>query len=85
PGEAGENGKMKIMKHHTKGCMVAIFSSSILSEKLIGKTKEEILKITPEDLLKILEVELTMSRLKCAMLPLLAIQKALSGHSGVTR
>jgi len=72
-----ENKKIKIIKHQTDGCMVAIFSASMLSEKLIGKTTEEILKMTPEDLLKLLDVELTMSRLKCAMLPLMAIQKAL--------
>lgn len=65
------------IKHQTKGCLVSVFSASILSEKLIGKTIDEVLKITPEDLLKLLGVTLTMSRLKCAMLPLMAIQKSL--------
>jgi NifU-like protein involved in Fe-S cluster formation len=71
------NLKLEIIKHETVGCMVATFSTSVLSEKLIGKTVNEVLKTTPEDLLKLLQVELSMSRLKCAMLPLMAIQKAL--------
>ncbi len=71
--------KMVKISHQTTGCLVAIFSASISSEKLVGKTTDEVLKMTPDDLLKLLSVELTMSRLKCAMLPLMAIQRALKG------
>jgi nitrogen fixation NifU-like protein len=72
-----ENGELKTIKHKTNGCLVSKFSASVLSEKLVGKTPEEVLKITPQDLTKILGVQLTMSRTKCALLPLLAIQRAL--------
>ena len=72
--------KVKEIKHQTNGCMVAIFSASMLSEKLIGKSVEEVSKMTPDDLLKLLGVELTMSRIKCALLPLMATQKALTRH-----
>lgn len=71
------NYVLREIRHETSGCLVVKFSASVLSEKLVGKTTAEVLKMTPEDLLKILGVELTMSRLKCAMLPLMAIQKAL--------
>lgn len=75
------NLKFKSIKHQTSGCLVAKFSASMLSEKLIGKTVAEVLKMRPEDLLRLLKIELTMSRIKCAMLPLLAIQKALKNES----
>jgi len=72
-----KGAKVQAISHQTDGCMVAKFSASVLSEKLVGKTVEEVQKMTPQDLTKLLGVELTMSRLKCAMLPLMAIQKAL--------
>jgi nitrogen fixation protein NifU and related proteins len=75
-----ENKKIAKISHQTDGCMVAIFSASMLSEKLIGKTTNEVSALTPDDLLRILGVELTLSRIKCALLPLLAIQKALKNQ-----
>ncbi len=72
-----KNEKLTAIKHQTEGCLVARFSASVLSEKLVGKTTTEVLQMTPEDLLKLLGVELTPSRTKCALLPLMAIKKAL--------
>lgn len=71
------NYELREISHRTEGCLVAIFSASILSEKLVGKTVNKILKMTSEDLLKLLDIKLTMSRRQCAMLPLMAIQRAL--------
>lgn len=69
--------KIEAVSHQTEGCLVSVFSASILSGELVGKTTAEVLAMTPEDLLKLLGVELTPSRTKCALLPLMAIQKAL--------
>ncbi len=71
------NGKITAISHETDGCAVAIAGASILSEKLVAKSPEEISKLTEKDLVKILKVKLTPSRIKCALLPLLALQKAL--------
>ncbi len=75
------NYELREIKHQTDGCLVCKFSASMLSEKLIGKTIGEVLKMGPEDCLKLLKIELTMSRLNCALLPLLAIQKALKNEN----
>ncbi len=74
-----ENDKLKEIKHETRGCLVAIVSASVLSEKIIGKSTKEIKEMKAEDLMALIGMELTTSRIRCAMLPLLAIQKALKG------
>ncbi|MBI3559196.1 iron-sulfur cluster assembly scaffold protein [Candidatus Gottesmanbacteria bacterium] len=76
-----KNYELREIRHQTTGCLVCKFSASMLSEKLIGKTVKEVLKMETEDCLKLLKIKLTMSRLKCALLPLLAIQKALKNEN----
>jgi nitrogen fixation NifU-like protein len=69
-----EDGKIKDVKFDGHGCAVSIASSSILTEELKGKTIEEAKKMNKDKLLALLGVELTTSRIKCATLPLEALQ-----------
>ncbi len=64
--------KNKKIKYEIEGCAVATASASMLSEINLDKIK----KMTEKDLIKVLGFELTPARIKCAMLPLLAIKKA---------
>lgn len=61
-------------------CMVAIASSSLLTDELRGKTVEEATSFTKEDILKMLGVDLTTSRVKCAILVLDALTSALEEY-----
>lgn len=44
--------KIEKLKWRTFGCASAIASTSVFSEMVIGKTIEEALKITPQDIIK---------------------------------
>ncbi|MFC1625305.1 iron-sulfur cluster assembly scaffold protein [Patescibacteria group bacterium] len=44
--------KIKKLKWRTFGCATAIASTSVFSEMVIGKTIEQALKITPQDIIK---------------------------------
>ena len=59
------------------GCAISQASTSLLSEYSIGKTVAEAQNFTPQNLLELLGVELTPARLKCALLSLETLQKAL--------
>ncbi|PJE63995.1 Fe-S cluster protein [Candidatus Roizmanbacteria bacterium CG10_big_fil_rev_8_21_14_0_10_45_7] len=60
------------------GCAISIASASILFESLLGKTIAQIQRITTEDILASLHThQLTPARLKCALLPLEAVHRAL--------
>lgn len=58
------------------GCAINQASASMLTEQAKGKTIEEIQSYTTEDILKLLGTSLTPTRIKCAVLPLQVLQKA---------
>lgn len=60
-----------------QGCAISTASASILSEKLKGKSLKQIEKLTEKDIFKMLGLEINPARIKCAMLPLVTIKKAL--------
>ena len=60
-----------------KGCVVCIASASILTEHLEGMDIEGVKDFSREDFLKLLGLNLTPTRVKCAMLPLAAIKKGI--------
>ena len=62
------------------GCAVSIASASLLTGFVTGMSKEDIMKLKKEDVIKLLGIELSPSRLKCALLPLETIQAALISH-----
>jgi nitrogen fixation NifU-like protein len=64
-----------------RGCAISQASMSILSEEMLGMKKDEILKISSDDIIDIVGVDLGPTRLKCALLGLSAVKKALKGVS----
>jgi nitrogen fixation NifU-like protein len=73
------DGKIVDAKFHGDACSVSIISSALLTEHIIGKTVEEAKKITKEELLEMIGLNLTTSRVKCATLVLSALEGALEG------
>lgn len=72
-------GKITEIKHSGNGCAISQVSASLLTEALKGKTLEEARGMHKEDVLKLLQIDLSRnpSRMKCALLPLEVLQKAL--------
>ena len=58
------------IKFNGYGCIISQASASMLSEKVKGRKLEEIKKIKKEEILKMLGIELSGIRLKCALLSL---------------
>lgn len=73
-----EDGKLKDLRFVGEGCSIAIASASILSQEIKGKDIKDIEEMNVEDVLSLIGIDLTMSRQKCAMLSLDAIQNALN-------
>ena len=71
------DGVIKDAKFDGPACAVSVISSEILVEELIGKSVEEARKFNKEDLLKLINLDLTTSRVKCAILVLDALKGAL--------
>ncbi len=60
-----------------EGCAINQASASMLTEKVKGMDVGAVMKLTLDDVQSLLGTTLTPSRVKCAVLPLEAIQKAI--------
>lgn len=72
------NSILKDIKFKGQGCAISIASASMLTEKAKGKKKEDLIKWDKDFIIKMLGIELNVNRIKCALLPLEALQKILN-------
>lgn len=68
---------MKDIRFNGEGCAISQASASMLTEKVKNLDTKNILSLTLEDIIALLGTTLTPSRIKCAMLPLEVLQKAI--------
>lgn len=72
-----KKGKIQDIKFSGSGCAISQASASMLTEVVKGKTIEQAKKINNDDIYKMLAVPLSPSRVKCALLGLYTMKKAL--------
>jgi nitrogen fixation NifU-like protein len=74
-----KDGKVAEAKFMGKGCAISQASASLFTGFLKGKKESELAAIKPGDVLKLIKIDLSKnpSRMKCALLPLDALKKAL--------
>lgn len=58
------------------GCAISTASSSMLTDHVKGMSLEKVRAIDKDILLKLIGIELSPSRIRCALLPLEALSKA---------
>ncbi|MFH0898896.1 MAG: iron-sulfur cluster assembly scaffold protein [bacterium] len=59
------------------GCVISQAAASMLTELCTGKTVDDILALTKDDIIKLLGIQLGPVRLKCAVLALQALHKGI--------
>jgi nitrogen fixation NifU-like protein len=64
-----------------RGCAISQASASLLTDEIKGKTVEEVEKMTPDDLLDLIGIEISPARLKCALLSLDTVARALADEA----
>lgn len=70
-----KDGKISKIAFSGEGCAISMASASMLTEFAKGKKIEELKILAPDSIIKMLGIEITASRLKCALLPLEALKK----------
>ncbi len=71
-----EDGKIIDIGFSGSGCAISQAASSMLTEKILGKTWQEIQEMTNEKVFEMLGVPISPARVKCALLALVAAKKA---------
>jgi nitrogen fixation NifU-like protein len=74
-----ETGKVADGRFDGRGCAISQASADLLIESVIGKPVEEVKKLSKQDILDLLGIELGPVRLKCALLPLKVLKAGVYG------
>jgi len=72
-----EDGKVAGVGFTGRGCAISQASASLLTDELRGKTLEEAGALGRQDVLDLLGIDISPARLKCALLSLDTLHRAL--------
>jgi nitrogen fixation NifU-like protein len=70
-------GKVAAVGFTGRGCAISQASASLLTDEIKGKTVDDVEKLTADNVLELLGIEVSPARLKCALLSLDTMQHAL--------
>jgi len=80
----GEDGIVRKALFDGKGCAISQASADLLMEKIHGMNLDEVKKLSKQDILDMLGIELGPVRLKCALLSLKVLKAGVYGLGEAT-
>lgn len=72
-----ENNKIKDIKFTGEGCAISMASASLITEEIKGMNFNKINSLGSKEIINLLKIPISPTRIKCALLPLEAIKKAI--------
>ncbi len=71
-----EDGRVAEVKFEGKGCAISTAATSMLTDELTGLTRDELVTLPKEKVLDLLGIEISATRMKCALLGLKVVKGA---------
>ena len=75
-----KDGQISDIKFKSIGCAISTAAGSLLTERILGRKIDEIKDLAEKDMVEMLGIAISPTRMKCALLPLKALRRALEKY-----